>query len=123
MGMIRFENGAVVSLESSFMANLDHDRHQTQLFGTKAGISLNSHDPDSIEISTEVDKQLFTMKPANVPKVENPYHAEVAAFVHAIRHGEPSPVPGENGLILNAIFDALYRSSDSGKEEPVETGL
>ncbi len=123
VGMIKFENGAVVSLESSFMANLDQDAHHTQLFGTKAGAKLNIHDPKSLEIYTEIDRQLFTMKPANIPSVENPYYAEVAAFVDAIQNGKPSPVPGENGLILNAIFDALYKSSESGKEEPVETGL
>ena len=123
VGMIKFDNGAVVSLESSFMANLDEDAHHTQLFGTKSGAKLNIHDPKSIEIYTEQDRQLFTMKPANVPNVANPYYAEVAAFVDAVKHGKPSPVPGENGLILNAIFDALYKSSDSGKEEPVETGL
>ncbi|RYG87068.1 Gfo/Idh/MocA family oxidoreductase [bacterium] len=123
VGMIKFDNGAVISLESSFMANLHEDAHHTQIFGTKAGAKVNIHDPKSIEIYTEQDRQLFTMKPANVPNVENPYFAEVAAFVDAIANDKPSPVPGENGLILNAIFDALYKSSDSGKEEAVETGL
>lgn len=123
VGMIKFDNGAVISLESSFMANLDKDTHVTQLFGTKSGVKVNLHDNDSIEIYTEQDRQLFTMKPANVPSVPNPYYAEVAAFVDAVKNGKPSPVPGENGLILNAIFDALYKSSETGREEPVETGL
>ncbi|MER3495979.1 MAG: hypothetical protein C4320_03725 [Armatimonadota bacterium] len=123
VGLIKFDNGAVVSLESSFIANMGPDSHSTQLFGTKAGAKLNIHDASSMEIYTEVDRQLFTMKPENIADLGSPYSAEVKAFVEAITTGGPSPVPGENGLVLNAIFDALYKSSESGHEEAVETGL
>jgi len=40
--------------------------------------------------------------------------------VNAILEGKPSPVPCEQGLALNAIFDAIYKSSESGKEELVK---
>jgi hypothetical protein len=43
--------------------------------------------------------------------------------VNAIIDGKPSPVPGENGLILNAIFDAIYKSSDTGNEEKVDVSF
>jgi predicted dehydrogenase len=120
VGLIKFDNGAVVVLESSFMANLDGDPFQTQLFGTKAGAVVKGWGENPIEIYTESNRQLFNMKPANVPNVESAHVDEIKAFVDAIIHGKPSPVPGENGLILNAIFDSLYRSSDTGKEEPVD---
>jgi predicted dehydrogenase len=45
---------------------------------------------------------------------------EVVAFVNAIHDGTPSPVPSEHGMALNSIFDALYKSAETGKEEPVE---
>ena len=57
------------------------------------------------------------MTAVNVPTVESSHQAEVKAFIEAIHAGAPSPVPGEQGLILNAIFDAMYRSSETGKEE------
>jgi predicted dehydrogenase len=124
VGFIRFENGAVVSLESSFMANQQEiDIMKTQLFGTKAGATVKIWGDDPIEIFTEKDQQLFDMKPRNVPKVESPHTAECVAFVEAILEGKESPVPGLNGLILNAIFDALYKSSESGKEEPVDVSF
>jgi len=47
----------------------------------------------------------------------------VHAFVDAIRKGKPSPVPGEQGLILNAIFDAMYKSSDTGTEEAIDVSF
>lgn len=123
VGQIRFENGAVVTLESSFMANLEGDPFQTQLFGTKAGATVVPWGDDPIKIYTESNRQLFDLKPANIPHVKSAHTAEVQAFVDAIQHGKPSPVPGENGLILNAIFDAIYKSSESGHEEPVNVSL
>jgi len=120
VGLIKFENDIVVTLESSFMGNMDGNPFQTQLFGTKAGAMIKVYDNDPIEIYTEQNKQLFNMRPANVPQVESSHVDEVRAFVDAIVHGKPSPVPGEQGLVLNAVFDALYKSSESGKEQPVD---
>ncbi len=121
VGLIKFDNGAVISLESSFMANQSEtDIMKTQLFGTKAGATVKIWGDDPIEIFTEDNKQLFDLKPRNVPKVESPHTAEVVAFVDAIQNGKESPVPGLNGLILNAIFDALYKSSETGREELVD---
>lgn len=123
VGMVKFENGAVVTLESSFMGNLDGDPFQTQLFGTKAGANVRVWGEDAIEIFTEQNRQLFNMRPKNVPNVESSHVDEVKAFVEAILHNKPSPVPGEHGLVLNAIFDAIYKSSETGHEEPVDVSF
>ncbi len=123
VGLIKFDNGAVISLESSFMGNLDGDPFETQLFGTKAGAKVRVYGDNPIEIYTEKDRQLFNMQPKNIPHVESSHVAEVQAFVDAIKNNKPSPVPGENGLILNAIFDAIYKSSVSGKEEAIDVSF
>jgi predicted dehydrogenase len=120
VGMIKFDNGAVVVLESSFMANLPKDIMATQLFGTKAGAIVDPFENDAINIFTESNRQLLDIKPKNVPHVDSAHTAEVQAFVKAVQNGDKSPVPGENGLILNAIFDALYKSSETGNEEKVD---
>ncbi len=119
VGMVRFDNGAIVTLESSFMANMEGDPCESQLFGTKAGAIVNPL-TNGVKIYKEIDKQYFSLSPENLPGVESPYHGEVAAFVNAIKNGLPSPVPGENGLTLNAVFDALYKSSVTGKEESID---
>lgn len=120
VGLIKFDNGATVVLESSFMANCDGDPFRTQLFGTKAGADVNFGASEPIRIYTEQNRQLFNMVPTNIPYVPSAHTAEVQAFVHAILNNEVSPVPGENGLILNAIFDALYKSAETGKEQSVD---
>lgn len=120
VGFIRFENDSAVTLESSFMGNLEGDPFRTQLFGTKAGALVKGGGNDPVEIYTEMNKQVFDLKPINMPNVPSAHTAEVQAFINAILEGKPSPVPGEQGLILNAIFDAMYKSAETGKEEPVE---
>lgn len=125
VGMIRFDNGAIVTLESSFMANQEENENMsTQLFGTKAGAIVKPWGGnESVKIYTEQNRQLLNISPANVPNVESPHVAEVQAFIKAIQNGDPSPVPGLNGLILNAIFDAIYKSSVTGKEEAVDVSF
>ncbi|MBV6457068.1 MAG: Myo-inositol 2-dehydrogenase [Fimbriimonadaceae bacterium] len=123
VGLIRFDDGSVVVLESSFMGNMDGDPFQTQLYGEKAGAIVKGWGDDAVRIFTEQDRQLFNLTPVNVPKVESSHVAEVQAFVDAILNNKPSPVPGEQGLILNAVFDALYKSSETGKEEPVDVSF
>jgi predicted dehydrogenase len=124
VGFIRFANDAVVVLESSFMSNLDGNPFGTQLFGTKAGAKIYfDQDARGIEIYTEWNKRLFNMRPTNVPDVTSAHTEEILAFVRAIKNGDPSPVPGEQGLILNAIFDALYKSAETRKEEPIDVSF
>lgn len=123
VGFIRLENDAVIVLESSFMGNLEGDAFHTQLFGTKSGAIVKGWGEDPVKIYTERDKQIFDMKPINLPQVQSSHTDEVQAFVHAILEGKPSPVPAEQGFLLNAVFDAMYKSSETGREEPVDLSL
>jgi len=45
-----------------------------------------------------------------------PPRAEVAALVVALRHNNPSPAPGEQAAMASQIIDAIYESSETGKE-------
>jgi predicted dehydrogenase len=120
VGFIRFDNGATVTLESSFMSNIESEFFGCHLFGTDAGASLNLFSGTPITIFSEIDQQLFDMVPKNIPAVKSMHADEVVAFVRAIHAGAPSPVPSEHGMALNSIFDALYKSAETGKEQPVE---
>lgn len=121
VGFIRFENGAVISLEASFMGNSD-GHHQVQFFGEKSGVFIKPFaEVEPIKIYTEEKKRLFDMVPANIPKIAAPHIEAAKAFLSSIENGTPSSIPGENGMTLNAIFDALYSSAESGREEKVIT--
>lgn len=123
VGFIRLENGAVVTLESSFMANIEGSPFGTQLMGTRAGAECYFYENARLKIFREENRQLFDLTPKNLPRVESAHAAEIAAFVEAVETGAPSPVPGIDGWALNAIFDALYLSAETGREEPIDLTL
>lgn len=123
VGMIRFDNGAVVTLESSFMANVEGDPFESQLMGTEAGATIRLWHEKPLDIYKQINGQYFDMAPQNLPKVNSMHHDSVKSFVQAIAEGKPAAVPGEQALILNAVFDALYKSSETGHEEPVDVSF
>lgn len=122
VGLIKFDNGATVVLESSFCANIGSDEFNTLLLGDKAGAFVDPMGNPPIKIFTEENRTLYDIVPAHLPSI-NAYHAEVEAFVDAIINNKPSPVPGENGFTLNAILDAIYESSQTGREVIIDTSL
>lgn len=122
VGLIRLENGATVILESSFCANIEGDEFNTLLLGDKGGVFANPIGQPAVRIFTEQNRTLYNIEPTHLPQV-NAYHAEVEAFVDAILHNKPSPVPGEHGFYLNCILDAIYESSETGHEVQIDTTL
>lgn len=120
VGFIRLENGAAITLESSFMANMEGDPFETQLYGTRAGAIVRASGENPIRIFGERNEQFFEMIPPYIPPVASSHTAEIQAFIRCILDGTECLVPAERGWHLNAIIDALYRSSESGREELVE---
>lgn len=112
--MIRFDNGAVLSVETSFSLNIKKDEGEIQLFGTKGGIKL---DPEF---------EMFTMTngyPSNVSLAmptaldfNGLFENEIAHFVDCVLNGKPFRSPAEDGVELMKILDAVYRSAQTGHE-------
>jgi predicted dehydrogenase len=115
VGLIRFDNGATLSLESAFCANMEQRGiFNTELFGTEGGCSY-----DPCKMFFERHKTLIDATPAYLPQVKA-HEEEVRAFVSAILEDTPVPVTGEEALMTTQIIDAIYRSSELGREVPVE---
>ncbi len=112
--LIRFENGATIVLESSFVANLKEEQHGTTLLGTQGGAQTSP-----LTITQERHGSVFSFEPRIPNKDRNTYHAEIKDFVTCIQEGRGPLVTGEHGLMVARIMDAIYRSSDEGREVPV----
>lgn len=110
VGLIRFEDGSSLTVESSFAANIENDTVTTQLMGTEGGCQLNP-----LKMFREERKTLVDVTPVFLPTV-NWHEAEMIEFIDAIRNGTPVPVTGEEGLMVTTIIDALYKSAAEGKE-------
>ena len=113
-GFVRFENGATMVIESSFCANIEKDIFTTALMGTEGGCELSP-----VKMFREENETLLDVTPVHLPGVDT-HNAEIVAFLDAIRNNKPSPVPGEEALITTKILDAIYKSSDEGREVPIK---
>src|SRR5919201_1004564 len=80
VGFVRFANGATLTLESSFVANMEqNDLFNTQLFGTEGGCQYNP-----VKMYFERNRTLIDATPVFLPNVRA-YDAEVRSFIEAIR--------------------------------------
>lgn len=115
IGFVRFENAATLTLEASFLANLEHDAMNTHLFGTEGGAFLDPFHGDKTRIYREESGTLTDTTPVFLPAIGS-HEAEIRAFVQAIVDDTLVEVPGEQGLIVTRILDAVYESSELGRE-------
>lgn len=109
--LVRFENGATIVLESSFVANITEDVFTSTLCGTQGGAVTNP-----LTIIQERHRSLQTFKPDIPHQSVNTHAAEMKHFVEAIRNDTEPLITGEHGLMVAKIMDAIYKSSEKGRE-------
>ncbi|MBQ7688897.1 MAG: Gfo/Idh/MocA family oxidoreductase [Clostridia bacterium] len=112
VAMIRFDNGALLSVETSFNLNLKHGANDIELFGTKAGLTLSP-----FELHGELNNRLADIALAgdNDFHFERDFDREMKNFVDAA-DGKASPLAtAEDGVQLMRILDAVYRSAETGE--------
>ncbi len=113
--MIRFDNGAVLAVETSFSLNLKEDKGEIELFGTKGGARM---DP-TLQIYTEIEDYMVDI----TPKLTKDSHwsdtifsNEIAHFVDCVENGTICKSPSEEGVQLMKIIDAIYESAATKRE-------
>ena len=114
-GFVRFANGATLSLESSFAANVPENQFHTLLLGTEGGADLYPSDDSRTRLFREESGTLTDTTPVFLPKIGT-HEAELRAFVQAVADDTPVAVPGEQGLLVTRVLDALYESAETGRE-------
>jgi predicted dehydrogenase len=113
--LIRFEDGQAIMLESSFVANIPEEVHNSTLCGTEGGATTSP-----LTIVKEKHHSLQTFKPEYPGGEVNVYHAEIKHFVEAILNDTETLVTGEQGMMVAQIMDAIYKSAECGHEVPIE---
>ena len=114
-GFIRLDNGASIALESSFAANLGQESLNVALMGTRGGA-----DTSPLKVYGESNGALTDTTPAFIPEDGTSYEAEARAFYDCIANDTQPPVTGEQALNVMKILDALYESSDEGREVQID---
>jgi predicted dehydrogenase len=113
-GIVRFKNGATLTLESSFCANIERDEFNTHIMGTEGGAFLDAFKPENNRIFREESGTLTDTTPVHLQSSNS--HEVIRGFIQAIIDDTPVPVPGEQGLMVSRILDAIYESSETGRE-------
>ena len=113
--LIRFDNGATIVLESSFIANWKNEIMNSTIVGTEGGCSTHP-----ATITQERYGSMFSYE-LQVPNDNiNTHHAEMASFVDCIANKKEPLVTGEHGLMVAKIMDAIYQSAAAGKEVAIK---
>lgn len=112
--LIRYDNGAVVSVEASFSLNTKKDEGKIELFGTKAGAKL---DPE-LELYTDINGYMtdVTLCAPTALSFDGLFSKEIDHYIDCIQHGTVCRSPAEDGVTLMDILDAIYESARTGHE-------
>ena len=122
---IRFDNGMVMAVETAWSANVERDRVYSDLMGTKAGASIDSYrsvhkksqwsdDRDAVRLFTEMSG--FEADAALPCRPVDTHLEEIRHFLNVVEgKAEPITTP-HDGLVMQALLDAIYESSKKGKE-------
>ena len=111
MGMIRFDNGAVLQIEFSWASNIKEERRFVELRGTKSGLTWEN---DEIEFFTEENGQLLDLRPRNLSG--NGHGANLRHFIDVLTQGAEPCFQPQQGVDMIRILCAIYESAQTGRE-------
>lgn len=112
--MIRFENGSVISIETSFSLNVNDDQQKLELFGTKGGAALNP----SLKLSTNINGYMadVQLKMPTALSMDGLFYNEIHHFVECVLEGKDCLSPAQDGVVITQIIEAIYESAKTGHE-------
>lgn len=115
MGLIRFENGAVLQIEFSWASNIEQEHHFVELRGEKAGATLGRGEP--LKLFTEAEGGTICDVVPQLPKPKwGGHRANIYHFIDVLQgRAEPTNTP-EDGCHMISILSAMYESAETGRE-------
>ena len=119
VGLIRFDNGAMLSIEASWNANIsERELMETRLLGTKGGLvqrNLEETYKFEAELYVERNGAHFDMR---LHSLNQPVHPAMYHLVDSILKGQPHLATGEEGALVMDILDGIYKSA--AERRPIE---
>lgn len=123
VGLIRFANGMTLDMHITWAANLPDKslRDGIVFLGDKGGLFLDLWN-NTLDIATEQHGRLVDWQPQFPPgdAWEAAWNGEHVAFAHAVKTREQPEASAAHGRAVQAVLDAMYQSSDEGREVGVE---
>jgi predicted dehydrogenase len=110
VGLVRFDNGATLVIESSFVAHIKQNVFNFQVMGEHGGAN---YEPP--ELYTDVAGTMFNLEPAFLGE-NKAWAMKMGDWIDCIRTGRRPMAPGEDGLAVQKMLDGIYTSAEKGKE-------
>ena len=110
-GLVRFENGATLSIEASFAGHMKEE-WSSVIMGEKAGASLFP-----VEIYKDEAGTMVNTTPETLPQ-KDAFTWKMRDWVDCIKSGDYDATmsPGEHGVMVQQILDGVYQSAEAGHE-------
>jgi predicted dehydrogenase len=115
--LIYFEGGGTLDLQVSWAINMPGigiDQESLMgLFGDQGGLTFEM-DGDHLNLAAERHGR-NTDSRVMLPEVE-PFQQQAAAFAHSVESRQAPTSTGAQGQYVQSILDAIYESSEAGRE-------
>lgn len=114
VGMIRFDNGAMLTIESSFVAHIERDIFNIQIMGEKGGAIW-----DTSQIFTDFNNYMLNSTPAFIGRWDM-WDYKIKHFVDVARGERVNEAPAEHGVMVQKMLDGVYASAAAGHEVKID---
>lgn len=115
VGMVRFDNGQVISFEVSWDLHSEWDKFHLAAFGTKGTAHLNPLRAYRRLDSSQIDYTISNS--ANTSNLfKKSYENELKHFIGAVRENHNVISSGEDAVYLMKLLEAIYKSAETQKE-------
>jgi len=114
VGMIRFDTGAMMTIEASFVAHIEKDIWSFQVMGTKGGAVW-----DTSQIFMDQGGYMMNSSPSYLGKWDH-FQYKMRHFVEVCRDGRECEAPAEHGLMVQKMLDGVYASAAAGHEVRID---
>ncbi|MEX0655106.1 MAG: Gfo/Idh/MocA family oxidoreductase [Phycisphaeraceae bacterium] len=113
-GHIRFDNGAVIHVESMFAGHIEREVMDFQLMGHKGGGLWSDSKIFTDQLGHMVDIKPNYLPPHNFGMF---FDWKLRNFVDHVLYNKPTGAPAEHGLLVQQMLDGVYRSAEQGGKE------
>jgi predicted dehydrogenase len=113
VGMLRFRGGASLVIESSFAAHIEKDVWNVTVMGEKGGAQF-----EPPMLFRDENGVMVNVVPSHLGDTDA-FLKKVRHFIACVKNGETCEAPGEDGLAVQKMLDAVYRSAETGRRATI----
>jgi len=120
-GAVTLKNGATLLFDISWAGHIkEQELIQTRVLGTRGGM-LQRNLKEGYEFETEIFMERNGMQVDMVPRDAVRFEeGGIPTFLTAIANGEPCSETAEDGVAIQRLLDAIYRSA--AEKRPIQLG-